>query len=225
MAGAEDQYVSLTEPDALRLLDRLEFGSRHRLARLQPPDTPEPRHVQQHAPSDEPFAVGRHVERRGTLGGHHLLGGPAVVNAALVGDVTERVHMGVAVAVEREPDEVRGKGHRAGADVDVVALDHMMDDRARVVRPGGRVHRDRHRRAPPGADQRGRGPHRVCRDEVERPELVVGPPAPPVLDRLEDLVELSQRHRCRPRQRRHPLLTSWCPARYALAGTGRKNWS
>src|SRR5215831_20502199 len=47
VAGAEDEDVPLTEPDALRLLDRLEFRARYGLSRLQPLDPPEPRHVQQ----------------------------------------------------------------------------------------------------------------------------------------------------------------------------------
>ena len=193
MPGTEDEDVPFAEPDPLGPLDRLELGPGHGLTRLQPPDPAEPWHVQQHAPADEPLAVGRHVERGGALGGHHLLGGPAVIDQALVGDVAERVHVSVAVAVEGQPDVIRGKGHSAGADVDVMALDHVMGHRARVIRPGRGVHRDRHRRAPPGPDRGGRGPHGVGGDVVQRAELVVGPPAAPVLDRLEDLVELGQR--------------------------------
>ena len=56
VAGAEDEDVALAEPDALGLLDRLELGAGHRLARLQPVDPAEPRHVEQHAAADEPFA-------------------------------------------------------------------------------------------------------------------------------------------------------------------------
>src|SRR5712691_1534272 len=194
VTGAEDEDVALAEPDSLCLLDRLKFRAVHGLARLQPPDAAEPRRVQQHAPADQPLAVGRHVERGGALGGHDLLGRPAVVDAALVGDVAERVHVRMAVAVEGEADEVRGEGHRARADVDVVALDDVPDDRAGVVRARGRVHRDRHRRAAAGPHQRGGGPHRVRGDVVERPELVVGAPAAPVLDRFEDLVEFPQAH-------------------------------
>ena len=204
MPGAEDENVPLAELDPLGLLDRLEFGAGHGLTRLQPPDAAEPWHVQQHAPADEPVAVGRHVERGGALRGHHLLGGPAVIDAALVGDVAERVHVGVAVAVEGQADVIRGERDPAGADVDVMALDHVMDDRARVVRPGRGVHRDRHRHAPPGPDRRGRAPHGVRRDVIHRPELVVGSPAAPVLDRLEGLVELGQRDR-RGRGRLHQV--------------------
>ena len=38
VAGAEDEDVALAELDALRLLDRLELGAGHRLARLEPVD-------------------------------------------------------------------------------------------------------------------------------------------------------------------------------------------
>src|SRR5690348_7356063 len=209
MAGAEDEDVPLAEPRPLSLLDRLELRTGHRLTRLEPLDPAEPRHIQQHSPADQALAVGRHVERGGALGGHHLVGRPAVVDAALIGDVAQRVHVGVAVAVEGEPDEVRCERHPGRADVNVVALDHVADDGARVVRPRGRVHRDRHRRAPPGTDQRGRRPHSVRRDVVERPEFVVGAPAAPVLDRLEDLIELLQAYRRGLRQGRHRLLTAF----------------
>src|SRR5229473_966790 len=101
-----------------------------------------------------------------------------------------------------------------------MALDDVVDHRAGVVRPGGRVHRDRHRRAPAGSDQGGRCPHRVLRDVVERPELVIAAPAAPVLDRLEDLVELPQRHPGGLSQRRHR------PARLLVSHTAcRRNWS
>src|SRR5215831_3037871 len=209
VAGAEDEDVPLAEAHPLGLLDRLELRTGHGLTRLQPLDPAVPRHIQQHPLPDQPLAVGRHVERGGAHGVHHLLGRPPVVDAAVVGDVAQRVHVGVAVTVEGEPDEVRRERHPGRADVDVVALDHVADDGARVVRPGDRVHRDRHRRAPPGADQRGRRSHRVRRDVVERPELVAGAPAAPVLDRLEDLVELAQAHRRGLRQCRHRLLTAF----------------
>src|SRR5262249_37645280 len=60
-----------------------------------------------------------------------------------------------------------------------------------------------------GWDQRGRGPHRVRRDVVERPQLVAGAPTAPVLDRLEDLVELPQAHRRGLGQCRHRVLTAF----------------
>src|SRR5262249_4875312 len=105
MAGAEDENVPLAEPDPLGLLDRLELRTGHGFTRLEPLDPAVPRRVQQHAPPDEPLAVRRHVERGGALRSHHLLGRPAVVDAAPVGDVAERVHVGVAVAAECEARE------------------------------------------------------------------------------------------------------------------------
>src|SRR5262252_3917588 len=91
MTGAENENVPLAEPDPLGLLDRLELRTGHRFTRLEPLDPAVPRHVQQHAPPDEPLAVRRHVERGGALGGHHLLGRPAVVDLSPVGDVAQRV--------------------------------------------------------------------------------------------------------------------------------------
>src|SRR5215470_3889059 len=60
MAGAEDKNVPLAEPDPLGLLDRLELRTGDRLARLEPLDPAEPRHIQQHSPADQALAVGRH---------------------------------------------------------------------------------------------------------------------------------------------------------------------
>src|SRR5215471_7796865 len=96
MAGAEDEDVTLAQPDPLGLLDRLELRTGYRLTRLEPLDPAELRHIQQHALPDQPLAVGRHVKRGGALGGHHLLRRPAVVDEAPVGDVAQRVHVGVA---------------------------------------------------------------------------------------------------------------------------------
>src|SRR5487761_1677277 len=107
MSGAEDENVPLTEVDPLRLLDGLELGTGHSLTRFQPPDAAKPWYVQQHAPADEPFTVGRHVERGGAFGGHYLLGRSAIIDTALVGDVAERVHVGVAVAVEGQAHVIR----------------------------------------------------------------------------------------------------------------------
>ena len=132
--GAEHEDVPLAEPDSLRRLDRLQLGPGDRLTRLQPRDAAEPRHVQQHAPADQAVVIGGHVEGGGAPRGHHLLGRAPVVHLALVGDVAQRVHVSVAVAVEGQPDVVGGERHPAGADVDVVALHHVMGDRARVVR-------------------------------------------------------------------------------------------
>ncbi len=203
--GPEQQDVALAQPDILRLLDRLQLRPRHRLAGLEPVDAAESGHVEQHPRPGRPVGVRGHVERRGAPRGHDLLRRPAVVDLPLVGDVAQRVHMGVAVAVEREAEVIGGEGQRARADVDVVTLHDMVRHRAGVVRACHRVHRDRHRHLPSGPDQRGRRPHRAGGDVVQRPELVLGTPAPPVLDRLEDLVELPQRHRRGRRQRPHRL--------------------
>src|SRR5258708_3264605 len=225
--------AALPEPDPLGLLDRLGLGAGHGLTRLQPPDAPEPWQGQQHAPADEAVAVGRHVERGGAFGGHRLRVWPAVVDQAAVGDVAERVHVGVAVAVEGQADVVRGKRHPAGADVDVMALDHVMGDRAGVVRPGRRVHRYRHRRAPTGPDCCGRRPHGVRGDVIQRAERVVGSPAAPVLDRLEDLVQLWHRDRSGRGQLRHCLArllsSGWSWPRVAVeywsyAACGLTDW-
>ena len=198
MASAEHQDVALGQADPFGLLDRFDFRPGDRLARLQPGNAAVPGHVQQHAPADEAVLVSGDVEGRGSLRGHDLLGWPAVVDPALVGDVAQRVHVSVAVAVERQAHVVGGEGQRARPDVDVMALNHVMDDGAGVVRAGGGVHRDRHRHVPAGPDQGGRGPHAGRAEVVERAALIVGTPAAPVLDRLEDLLELAEGDRCGP---------------------------
>src|SRR6202042_3559811 len=113
--------------------------------------------------------------------------------------------MGVAVAVEGQAQVVGGEREAARADVDVVPLDHVMGDRAGVVRPGHGVHRDRHRDLPPGPDQGCGGPHVVRGEVVERAARVVSTPAAPVLDRLEDLLELGQGDRRGPGQSGHGI--------------------
>ena len=50
------------------------------------------------------------------------LGRLAVVEQAVVGDVVERVDVGVAVAVARHAEEVQREAQPARADVDVVHL-------------------------------------------------------------------------------------------------------
>ena len=194
VAGPEDEDVALAEPDALGLLAGLELGPGHGLARLEPLHPAEARDVEQHAAADEAVPVVRDVEGCRALRGQHLLGGLAVVDLALVRDVAQRVDVGVAVAVAGHPQVVEPEAQAARADVDVVGLADEVDRRVRVVRSGDLVDRDLHRDPPARPDEPGRVADAGRGDVVEGAELVVRPPAPPVLDRFEDRVELRHGH-------------------------------
>ncbi len=86
--------------------------------------------------------------------------------------------------VEAEPDATR-------PDVDVMALDDVVDGRVRIVRPGRGVDGQRHGHVPATPDQARGLRRRVSgREVVERPQLVIGAPAAPVADLLEDAFEL-----------------------------------
>src|SRR5215469_8686076 len=112
VAGTEDQDVALTQADSLRLLDRFKLRASHGLTWLEPAHASEAGHVEQHAPADKSVAVARHVQRSGALRRHDLERGPAVVDAALVGDMAERIHVGVAVTMKGEAEKIRGKRQR-----------------------------------------------------------------------------------------------------------------
>src|SRR5947209_827274 len=91
--------------------------------------------------------------------------------------------------------EVEGEPDAAGADVDVVALRQEVDGLVRIVGARDLVDRKPERDAPPRFDEAGGGPDPFGRDVVEGSYLVIGAPPTPVLDRLEDLVELLEAHR------------------------------
>ena len=105
--------------------------------------------------------------------------GVAVVGLLLVEDVAERVDVAVRVAVVLDRVAVH-----------VVAAQHRVLERAGVVVGllGQQDVRERHRLA--GLDERDRLLPLRRRDQVDRAELIVRPPAAPVLDLLEQRVEL-----------------------------------
>ena len=94
MARAEDEDVALAQAHALGLLDRLQLGAGHRLAGLEPVDLAVARRVEQHAAADDAGVIGGDAapfraargEQRGRL---------AIVELALVGDVVQRIDMGM----------------------------------------------------------------------------------------------------------------------------------
>src|SRR6266498_2848425 len=99
MARPEHEDVSLAEAYALRLFRGLEFLAANRFPGLQPLDSPEPGNVQQHSASDNPICVCRDVLQQRAARGH-LVDGLPVVQLPPIGDVAERVDVGVASAVK-----------------------------------------------------------------------------------------------------------------------------
>ena len=108
------------------------------LAGLEPGDTPQPRHVEQHAaPDDAVLDDLDRVDRRALTGdGAARL---AVVEGAIEGDMAQRVDVAVAVVVVIGADVVLGEAERPGTDVDVVEHGHVMVRRHRVVDRGLRI--------------------------------------------------------------------------------------
>src|SRR5205807_361692 len=72
----------------------------------------------------------------------------------------------------------------------VVTLSEEVHRLVWVVRSGDRVDWDRHRDAASRPHEGSGRAHSVGRDQIERPEFIVGTPAAPVLHRLKDLLEL-----------------------------------
>ncbi len=142
VAGAEHEEVTFTELDTLGPLCLLQLGARDGGTWLQPRHPPQPRDVEENATAHDTLRILGDVEDRRAGRGHGGRRAP-VVQLPAVGDVTERVDVGVAVAVELHADEVGGKTQAAGPDVVVVPGRHVMNGRVRVVRPGRLVHGQR----------------------------------------------------------------------------------
>lgn len=148
--------------------------------------------VVEHAARDDPFAhpldAEGHALRHGQPRRLHADRVIVVVETVARHDVRERVEVGVGEAVEEEPDVVRQSRRRPDAG-------HVMRG-VGIVGPRLRVDRPSHRDHAPLLDPgRGRA-SRLGRDEVQRPELVFGTPAPLVREaRSVGLVVLGAR-RC-----------------------------
>src|SRR5215813_10698940 len=135
MACPEDEDIALAQTHALRLLDGLQFGARHGLAGLEPVDLAVARRVEQHAAADDAAVIGRDAspvrpargEQRGRL---------AVVELALVGDVIQRIDMGMAVAVAGHAEIAHAEGKPALADGDIVHQRHEVHGRVRIIGAG-----------------------------------------------------------------------------------------
>ena len=188
------QDVACLHPHALVRLRRLQLRDRDVLHWLQPVRVAHRRNVEQHAAAHDAVRP-RHDAVLLRAVRAHLVLAVAVVDLAFVKDVAERIQMRRCHPVGRDPDVVRRKREAALFAHLVPAADH-------VVLYGRHVlHRGRHR-------QRTRAAHRQSflherrrlralrvRDQVERPPLVLIPPAPPV-----------------PQLHRHPreVVRGWC---------------
>jgi hypothetical protein len=168
----------------------VELGGRDRLTGLEPIDAAHAGDVEHHPAADDALADHRHVLLHGAGAQHDFTRDAPVVRQSVIGDVAQRVDVRVAVAVRRHPKPVQPEPHLAAVDRDVMGLGDEARGRVGVVRAGQGVDRDRHRHAAPRAHERRGVPHALRSDQVERPQLVVRAPAAPVLDRLEDLLEV-----------------------------------
>jgi hypothetical protein len=98
VAGPDQEDVAVTDGHPMGPLGGFELLAEHVLAGLQPGHTPQPGDVEQHAPADEAVLEGLDAMDRGAPRGD-LDGRVAVVQAALEGDVAQRVDVAVGVAV------------------------------------------------------------------------------------------------------------------------------
>ena len=120
--------------------------------------------------------------------------GSAAVQLAVVGDVVQRVDVGVAVAVALHAEVAHREPELPRADVPVVHLGHVVDGGARIVGAGDRVDRDRHRDVAARLHESARALHVRGRQQVQGAADVVVTPAAPVLDGFEDGLELLEGH-------------------------------
>src|SRR5262249_39406330 len=123
----------------------------------------------------------------------------AVVQATLVGDMAQRVDVGVAVAVVVDSDEVLGKTQRAQSHIRIVDLGHPEFGRVWTVRRRARAERQAEAHDDTASHQ-ARGRRQAVRGKtVRRSELVLCSPASPAAHGAEQLGELRRRHpRVRP---------------------------
>src|SRR5262245_48565717 len=98
MPRPEHEDVALSQTYALSFLDLLQFGAGHRLARLEPLDLAVARRIEQHPAADDTAMIrGDAAPFRATRGEER--GRLSVVELALVGNVVERVDMGMGIAM------------------------------------------------------------------------------------------------------------------------------
>ena len=188
VAGAEDEDVALAEPDALRRLDRLELGAGHRLARLEPVDPAMARRVEQHAATDDAGGIGGDAAPVRAARGEQRR--PACrCRAAPIADVVERIDMGVAVAMARHAEVAHAERQAALADGMSCSSDIRWTAGLGLSGPAALLIGIAIETVRPLRTRRRRRGHLVRRQVVERSALVVGPPAAPVLHRLEHGVE------------------------------------
>ena len=169
----------------------LEVLGEHVLAGLEPGNLPEAGHVEQHPAPDQ--AAPEHIDCiLGRPPRGHRRARPPVVEATIERNVTERVDVTVGGVVVVGPDEVLGELQGTGLGRIVGEQRHVMVNRSRVVDPNLRVERQAERDRLTASDQPCRRSHAFGAQIVERSTLVVGSPAPPARDRLEQLTELGE---------------------------------
>jgi hypothetical protein len=120
VAGPHQEDVALPHGHFLTALRLLEVAGEDAVARLQPVHSARSRDVEQDPAPDQP--VLQRLDRLdGRAGGRDRVGGPAVVEPSVVGDMAEGVEVAVRVVVVVDADVVLDKGEAMRvAAVDIV---------------------------------------------------------------------------------------------------------
>ena len=189
MSGANQQDVALAHRDALLTLGRLQVLSEDVLARLEPGHTPQARNVEQDAAPYEPILERLDRVDSGAPLGDRILR-PVVVEQTSVANVAERVDVGVTVVVVVEADVILDEVDRFGNRGSVTEPSHVMIRGGRAVGRAMRVQRQAqcHAAAVSHEPRRCRDP--IRRQQVKRPALVIGSPASPVAEGIEQRLEV-----------------------------------
>ena len=174
-ARPNEHDVAATRLESGLLFPGVQIGGVDRSSRLEPVHPLQARHVHQDS-SREDALLERRDRELGRARLDHLGLGEAVVHLAVVRHVAQRVHVGVGVAVIADliivRDELTG----------IVESDvqHLVQERARVVDGGGLLHVARHRDRHALLHELRRRHAGFRGDQVHSSELVVRSPAAPV---------------------------------------------
>ena len=199
LSGADDDEVAAPDLDLLMLGACVELVVGNALAILEPVDAAEAGDVQQHAASGHLVAGmldAQHVQPLGV----DELGVVAVVSLVLVENVPERIPVGGALHTQIEgvvgvanlvPVLAAGNGVGAGRE-------HLVDGIEAPAEQAGlrpvAVERDAEREHLAPADQAGRLDDILWPHVIERADLVVLAPAPPVLELLRGFGDCLSAH-------------------------------
>ena len=186
-ARPHQQRIARPHPQARPFLGGLEVLGKDRFAGFERVDAAYGRDVEEHAPGDNPVLQVVDPEAGGAVRGDGL-GGVAVEELAFVEDVAQRVDVAGGEPVGRQGEVVRPPALGRGADHVVRHRGRVVGRRLGVEGPGTR---DRLART-----HGGRGGGRdLGSDQVQRAELVVGPPASPVGETAVQSDDVSGGHR------------------------------